>query len=152
MKLGMTGHIAKATLFAVVLLAVGLLGSRASAQAVPQWKFALAYEVHWGQATLPPGDYLLTFEHLTMRQPTTVVIREAKSFRVVATELVGNREDSTQGASALLITTQGKLQVVESLRIAELGETFVYERSPARQRKTEEARRLRTVPALAAEK
>lgn len=152
MKLRTTGHIAKATLFAAALLLAGLLGRQATAQEGFQWKVALAHEVRWGQATLPPGDYLLTFEHIVMRMPATLVIRDAKSLRVVAYEGIGIRDDSTKGKSALLVGTRGAERVVYSLRIAELGETFVYERSPARLSKTEEAQQLQTVPVLAAEK
>jgi len=148
MKSGIAGHIAEATLFAALLVA-GLLGSQANAQEGFRWKFALAYEVHWGQATLPSGDYLLSFEHITMRMPAALVIRDAKSLQVVAYELAGNRDDSTEGASALLITTRGKRQVVESLRIAELGETFVYER-PVQRDGSKQAHQARAVPLIAA--
>jgi hypothetical protein len=151
MKLGMTGQIAKATLFAAALLLAGLSGSQANAQAGIQWKFALANEVHWGQTTLPPGDYVLTFEHVTMRQPTTVVIRDAKNLRVVAIELVGIREDSNKGTSALVIGSRGKHQIVESLRIAELGETFVYER-PVQRDGSKEAHQTQAIPVIVAKR
>jgi hypothetical protein len=99
---------------------------------------------------LPPGEYQLTF--VDNNAGTMLLIRDAKSLRVVAYEPVNNPEDNTKSTSALLVGTRGTERVVESLRIAELGETFVYQRSSAHGRKAEEARQLQTVPVLAAEK
>jgi len=156
MKSGMIRHIAKATVFAATLLVAGLFESSANAQASFQGKLTLPYEVHWGMATLAPGDYLLSFEHITMSMPAKLVIRDAKSLRIVAYEDIGIRDDSTRGTSALLIGRRGSPRVVYSLRIAELGETFVYERpvyqrTPA-QGDAVEARQTQAIPILVAKK
>jgi len=152
MKLGKIRHIVKATVFGATLLAAGLLGSRANAQAGFQGKVELPYEVHWGQATLPSGDYLLSFEHVTMSMPAKLVIRDAKSLRIVAYEDIGIRDDSAKGTSALLVGRQGTQRVVYSLRIAELGETFVYERPSVQGRPTEEAAQTQAVAVLVTKK
>lgn len=150
MKLSVIGHIAKAALFAAALLAAGLLGKQAKAQARFQGRFTLPFETRWGQAVLPAGEYELRFA--PSDSPAVLVIRDVKSRRPVAYESIPGPDDAKTGPSALVIGTKGTQRVVYSLRIAELGETFVYERSPAHLSKNEEARQLQTVPVLAAER
>jgi len=145
MKTNIHRNTIQVTLLAAALLATGLLGRPASAQA----RFTLPHETSWGQAVLPPGDYQLTFDNHNVTP--TVVIRDAKSLRVVAYESTDVRDNSTKGTSALLIGVGGKQWVVLSLRSAELGETFVYERPPA-QGGTVEARQTRAIPVVVAQK
>jgi hypothetical protein len=133
------------TLLAAALLATGLLGRPASAQA----RFTLPHETRWGRAVLPPGDYQLTFDNNNV--DPTVVVRDGMSLRVVAYELTDVRNDSTKGPSALLIGTGGKQWVVLSLRSAEFGEIFVYEHPPA-QGGAVEARQTRAIPVVVAKK
>jgi len=138
----------RSTLSAGVLLAACLFARPASAQAWIQGKFTLPYEARWGHAILPPGDYQLTFA--PGDTPGMLVVRDAKSRRVVAFELINVREGSREGASALLVGTHGKQHVVYALTIAKLGESFVYERPPAHYR--EEARQTQAVPVVVAER
>lgn len=136
-------------LCAAVLLVACSYGSRANAQSNFQGKFTLPYEVQWGTATLPPGDYTITFTH--GRIPNLLDIRNAKSNRGVAYEPTNIRQDP-KGESALLVSVRGRMHVVCSLTIAELGETFVYPAGAARERPTEEARHTQIVPVLVAKK
>jgi hypothetical protein len=78
-----------------------------------------------------------------------LVIRNAKSLRFAAFESVNIREDSAKGESALLIGTRGGKRIVHSLRIAELGQVFVYDR--ALTRAVEEAQ-TQGVPVVVAQK
>src|SRR5215472_3619683 len=136
--------------FLAALLATCMFARGANAQfSAFEGKFTLPYETHWGKTVLPAGDYVLTFTHNT--QPM-LTIRDAKSRLIVAYELTDVRDDSTKGPSALLIGTQGTRRAVQSLRIAELGETFVYERPPAQGRSTEEAGQTQAVPVVVAKK
>jgi hypothetical protein len=148
MKSRFIRYITKATLCAAVLLATGWFAQPANAQVGFRGKFTLPYEARWGQAVLPPGDYQLTFDS----DRSMLVIRDANSLRLVAFEPVKIREDSTDGGSALLIWTRGTQRVVYSLRIAELGQAFVYERPPAHGRAAEEARQTQAVPVVVAKK
>lgn len=150
MKLMVTRHIIQASLFASVLLFTGLSTGPASAQGQFQGKFTLPYEVRWGRATLPAGDYQLAFVDNTLG--TLLAIRDAKTLRMVALEPVSDREDSHQGASVLLVGTHGKQRIVYSLTIAELGESFVYQRPPAHNGELEEARNSQVVPLTVAKK
>jgi hypothetical protein len=146
MKAGVFRH----TLFAVALLATGWLAQSANAQSGIQGRFTLPYETRWGQTVLPPGDYQLTFVDNSMS--TRLVIRDANSLQLVAFEPTDIRENSTGGPSALLIGTRGAQRVVYSLRIAELGEAFVYERPPTQGHVPEEADQTQTVPVLVAKR
>src|SRR5215468_11000312 len=125
MKRKITQYASKATLLAAVLLTAGLFGGTANAQSDFQGKFTLPYAARWGQAVLEPGDYLLTFDHHSTGG-TLLVIRDAMSRRPVAFEPTNIREDSGVGESALIIGTTGEQRVVRSLRIAELGQAYVY--------------------------
>ncbi len=149
MKTQIMRHITKATVFAAALLAVCFSASTANAQGF-KGKFTLPYEVRWGRAVLAPGDYRLTFTQDAAGD--MIAIQDAKSFRLVALEQTNNRQDSTEGASELLIRTEGKQRVVYSLRLVELGEAFVYEHPPAHGRAVEEAHQTKTVPVLVAKK
>jgi hypothetical protein len=147
MKLNITRNATRLTLFAAALLATSLFAGTANAQSF-KGKFTLTHETHWGQAVLPAGDYLLSFDnHIS----NLLVVRDAKSGRGVAYEPINNRQDSKAGGSALLIGTRGSQQVVHSFRVAELGETFIYDRPLAR-RAVEEANNTATVRVLEARK
>ena len=146
MKGKITQYATRATVLAAVLLTAGLFGSAANAQTNFRGKFTLPFAAHWGQAVLQPGDYLLTMNN----DDTMVVIRDAQSLRVVAFEPTNIREGSGGGASALIIDTSGEQHIVRSLRIAELGQAYVYSRASAREK--EEARHTRTVPVIVAAK
>jgi hypothetical protein len=147
MKTRKVQQMTKAVFCGAVLMAACLLGSPAKAQAGFQGKFTLPYEVQWGQATLPAGDYVINYAGPEMPM---FVIRDAHSLRAVALEPVQIREDCASGNSALLIGTRGTERVVHSLRIAELGQVIVYDRSLAHRRALEEARQTQAVPILQA--
>jgi hypothetical protein len=134
------------------LIAICFSTATAHAQSAYQAKLTLPYEVHWGTAVLHPGNYVLTFNGDNVRP--VVVVRDAKTFRTIAVEPVGLEESSTGGKSALLISTHGQSRVVDSFRIAELGQIFEYLSTPAHRRAVEEARArtAKTVPIVVAEK
>ena len=145
----------KKNLSTVQLLALGLLVSflwASVVNAAPSYRrrFSLPYEVRWGQAVLPPGEYLLRFEDVQTR--VFVVIQDAKSGKGIA-YLVPKTKSKAQGKSALLIADKSNQRVVHSLRLAELGEVFIYE--PALARRAEnvrEAQIVQTLPIVAAKR
>ena len=150
MKLNFTRNAAKLTLLAAALLATSLFARSAKAQSAINGKFTLQHETRWGQAVLPAGNYSVSFDH-NNKIHGLLVIRDAKSLRFVAYEPINNRQDSGKGGSALLIGTRGSQQIVHSFRVAELGQTFVYDRTLAR-RAVEEAHNTKTVPVMEAKK
>jgi hypothetical protein len=134
------------------LLALGLLVSflwAGVANAAPLYRgrFSLPYEVRWGQGVLPAGEYLVRFEDVQTR--VFVVIRDAKSGKDVA-YLAPVTNSNAQGKSALLIADEGNQQVVHSLRLAELGEVFIFEPALARGAEVvREAHKMQTLPIVA---
>ncbi|HEV3482557.1 MAG TPA: hypothetical protein VGR97_09540 [Candidatus Acidoferrales bacterium] len=149
MKLNVTRSAARLTLFAAALLATALFAGSANAQSLFKGKFTLQHETRWGQALLPAGHYILTFDN---KMSNMLVVRDANSLHVVAYEPANIRQDSTGGESALLITVRGPQQIVHSLRIAELGQVFIYDRALANGREVEEARQSQAVPVIVAKK
>jgi hypothetical protein len=132
-----------------MLLAVSLFAGSANAQSGFRGKFTLDHQTRWGQATLPAGHYLLTFDnHLS----NMLVVRDAKSHRAVAYEPSNNRQDSTEGESALLVSVRGSQRIVNSFRVAELGQTFIYDPALVSRRAVEEANNAETVPVMEARK
>jgi hypothetical protein len=145
----------KKNISTVQLLTLGLLVSflwAGVANAAPLYRgrFSLPYEVRWGQAVLPAGEYLIRFQDVQTR--VFVVIQDAKSGKDVA-YLAPVTDSEAQGKSALLIAEVGNQQVVHSLRLAELSEVFIYE--PALARRAEdvrEAQKAQTLPIVAAKR
>jgi hypothetical protein len=145
----------KKKLSTVQLLALGLLvcflwAGVANAAPLYRGRLSLPYEVHWGQAVLPAGEYLLRFVDVQTR--VFVVIRDAKSGKDVA-YLAAVTNGQAKGTSALLIADKGNQRVVHSLRLAELGEVFIYDPALARgAENVREAQLVQTVPIVAAKR
>ena len=149
MKLNITRNATRLTLFAAALLATSLFAGTANAQSPFKGKFTLTQETRWGKAVLPAGHYTVAFDNHFSQ---LLVIRDAKSRRTVAYEPINNRQDGGEGRSALLIGFRGSQQVVHSFRLAELGETFIYDPALASQSAVEEARQAQAVPVIVAKK
>jgi hypothetical protein len=139
----------------IQLLTLGLLvcflgAGAANAAPLYRGRFTLPYEVRWGQAVLPAGDYLLGFQDIGTR--VFVLIRDAKSGKDIAFLAPSGNSDA-KGASALVIVGEGNHRVVHSLRLAELGEVFTYEPAVARGAEdVREARKMQTLPIIAVKK
>ncbi|MGH9494495.1 MAG: hypothetical protein ACRD3B_05810 [Candidatus Sulfotelmatobacter sp.] len=150
MKLSLMHKATRATLFAAALLAISLFAGSVKAQSLFEGKFTLQYETRWGQTVLPAGQYLVTFDS---NISNLLVITDAKSHRTLAYEPTGKRDGRTEGKSALLVGTRGSQRVVHSFRVAELGQTFIYDRALTREEgPRQEARQSQTVPVVVAKK
>jgi hypothetical protein len=101
-----------------------VLAAVASAAPAYRGRFSLPYEVRWGQAVLPASEYLLRFVDVGTR--VFVMIQDAKSGQDIALVAASSTRDAT-GPSALLLADDGGQLVVHSLRLHELGITFIYE-------------------------
>jgi hypothetical protein len=145
----------KKSLSTLQLLTLGLLvcflwAGVANAAPLYQGRFSLPHQVRWGQAVLPAGDYLVKFKDVQAR--VFVVIQDAKSGMDVA-YLTPVTKSEARGTSALLIANDGDQRVVHSLRLAELGEVFIFEPAFARGvGDVREAHTMETLPLLAAKK
>jgi hypothetical protein len=148
MKSTIIRHVTTATLLGAALVVVCFSAVTANARSAVRGKFTLPYEVRWGRAVLPAGDYLFTYTEDSSHP--TVVVRDANTFRTVALERVDVQESGAKGESALLIGTRGEHRVVHSLRIAELGQVLVYDPALGRARVVEEVRQARAIPIVVA--
>jgi len=145
----------KKNLSTLQLLTLGLLVcflwvGVANAAPLYRGRFSLPHQVRWGQAVLPAGEYLLKFADVQTR--VFVVIQDAKSGKDVA-YLTPVTKSEARGTSALLIANDGDQQVVHSLRLAELGEVFIFEPALARGvGDVREAHTIQTLPLVATKK
>ena len=126
----------KMALLASLLLATCLFADTANAQAV-QGKFNLPHTVRWGQAVIPAGEYRYTLD--PGAEPAVVIIYDAKTGRRVAFVTSPIAESNAKGDSALLIGRRGNQREIYSFRLAELGETFVYDPELAHHHNVQEA-------------
>ena len=104
-------------------IAVGLSVGSASAQPLVKGTFTLPYEVHWGKAVLPPGQYSITIDDA--RRPSLVsntVTGERRAF-VMARAL----SDAMKGQpTGLLITKIENERRVRSFNWREGNQSFIY--------------------------
>jgi hypothetical protein len=112
--------------------------------------FTLPFDARWGSTTLPAGDYMLRFEDVGSR--AFLIVKETKSGRDVAFLTPATTNETTPaGQSALLVAKTGNQRVIYSLRLAELGEVFVYDSKAARE-EVREASHTQSIPIIAMKK
>ena len=142
-----THHAKTAMLLVVFAILISVAG--ASAQTgVYSGRFTLPYQVRWGQAMLPAGDYSIHFS--SIHSPATVHSMDGKISAFVFT---GRSGDSEKGPSSLTIVTRGNERQVASLNLPEARVSLVY--SPltkAEQENLAEVKQTETVPLVAAKK
>lgn len=116
--------------FLALALLAGIfsIGNLEAQQAAPATtgEFTLPFEVHWGKAILPPGDYSFTVANAGTA--TLITIRGKKQSAFVMT--ASTADCNSCGSSALLILRTGKERSVQALRLAKLGVVLYY--SPRR--------------------
>lgn len=154
MKVNLTKKATKVTLFACALLGSGLFAGSAHAQARYQGKFTLKNSVRWGMAVLPPGEYRISAPGIANGRTMLFVIQNATTGRQVALESSPIVEDGPRNddRSELLVGTRGRQLVVYSFQVAELGESFIYDRTLAKGHGQVEAREGEAVRVLVAKK
>jgi hypothetical protein len=113
------------SLVGTIAAAVGtlcLFGSLASAQSAIKGEFTLPFEVHWGRAVLPAGQY--SFDMASLRTPEVIQVRGEGVNVMLMAQATGDRPTPTD--SALVLVRQGDKSVVRSLRLAPLGISLYY--------------------------
>ncbi len=139
-------------LMVAALVATGLFAVAANAQHTSIGTFTLPNEVRWGDMVVAAGEYALRVDD-NNNGTTLIQLQEAKSRKRMAFVLFAIPERNAKGQSVLLISNRGGQRIVHSLRLRELGVTFVYNPALARGRETvQEARETQEVPVLAAKK
>jgi hypothetical protein len=143
-----TTHYAKATMLLVVFVTLISVAGASAQTGVFSGKFTLPYQVRWGGATLPAGDYSIRFT--SIYSPATVHSMDGKISAYVFT---ARRGDSEKGPSSLSIVTRGNERRVASMNLPEARISLVY--SPltkAEQETSAKAKQIETVPLVTAKK
>ena len=145
----------KALLFVAAVGASNLLAVGAHAQAgysSPNFgaRFMLPYEVHWGKAVLPAGEYSISVS--STGAPALVRSRDGKKPIFTPAPVVADKNEGGP-ASALLVAILGDQREVLSLNMPHLGNSLVFKRlSQAERERITRINRLPAVPVTAASK
>jgi hypothetical protein len=115
-------HLKLLTKVGVAALALGALATSGNAQYIYQGKFTLPFETHWGNATLPAGDY--TFVMSPERSEYRLYIRGAQVNAIIQAASTDDRGVSAH--AQLNLVDIGDVQTVQTFDAPELGRTFVY--------------------------
>ena len=131
-----------------VVVMTCLLAAAANAQPSFAGKFTLPYEVHWGQAVLPPGDYLIRMDSIT----ATAVI-SSKDGSMTAFTQFPMIADSNEPECRLTITNSGNERRVRTLDLPELKKVVIF--APLSKQEKEALAKggsVKTVPVVSAAK
>jgi hypothetical protein len=136
-------NLTMAKLFAAALLAALLSVGVAGAQSpIFKAKFTLPYQVQWGKAILPAGEYWFSLDPATPSRLTLHGHGQAAGFLMPRSITEGNA-----GKKSLLVIERGGNQsTVRALRLAELNVVFEY---AAPKTETREAKGNKSVQEIA---
>lgn len=132
-------------LLIVFAMLISVVGANAQST-VLSGTFTLPYQVRWGQAMLPAGQYSIRFT--SMRLQATIYSMDGKIALFVFT---ARSADSEQGPSSLTIVTRENERRVASMNLPSAHVSLVY--SPLTKAEREElvrAKQIQTVPLIAA--
>jgi len=122
--------------------------SAASAQPLVKGTFTLPYEVHWGKAILPPGQYSITIDD--PRRPALVSNTLTGERRAVV--MARATGDAMKGEpTALVITKVENDRYVRSFNWREGNQRFIY-RAVSERERTQLAAEPITIPIQTAQK
>jgi hypothetical protein len=134
------------TKFGVAALALGALATSGKAQNAYQGKFMLPFETHWGDVTLPAGDY--TFALPSNSAPYRFYIL-GQGFSAIIQATTAD-EKVVSGHAQLNLVDIADVQNVETFEAPELGRTFSYLKPKQKHMGSKEARQKmapQTLPA-----
>ncbi len=127
-------------------LALGALAASGNAQNAYQGKFTLAVETHWGDVTLPAGDY--TFTLPSNSAPYRLYIQGQGVGAIITAATADQRVVSER--PQLNLVDIADVQTVQTFEAPELGLTFIYTTPTQEHMGRKEARQKmvsRTAPA-----
>lgn len=150
MKFSNSQAATKVTFFAAVVLIAGLFAGATQAQSLCRGKFTLDHQVRWGRTLIPAGHFNLVVDSA----PGTSSLQITRVFDtktgITVAMVACSITESSDGPSILILSRRDGQQVVHTLRVQELNESFIFDPSLAHRRATEEARDTKTVPILEA--
>ena len=149
MKINHVTNPASLRLLLGVVIATFVFTAAANAQPSFAGKFTLPYEVRWGQAVLPAGDYVIRMD--ATASPAKITPANGSSAGVYTEyPLV---EDSHMNGVYLTITNHENQRRVRSLNLPQFGKAIVF--APLTKSEREElakAGQINTVPVVTAKK
>ena len=140
-------HYVQTTILLVLATLISVAGASAQTGGF-SGKFTLPFQVRWGGAMLPAGEYSIHFSSVHL--PATIHSMDGKVSAYVFTARSG---DSEKGPGSLTIVTRGNERRVASLNLPGARVSLVY--SPltkAEQETLAKTNQLQTVPLITAKK
>jgi len=138
-------HLKLLTKLGAATLALGALAISGNAQNAYQGKFTLPFEIHWGSATLPAGDYTFTlpsniapYRLYIQGLGVSAIIQAATADQEVASE-----------RPHLNLVDVADVQTVQTFEAPELAATFIYSTPKQKHMGPKEARQKTTMPQTA---
>jgi hypothetical protein len=132
-------------MFVTVVVAASLLAGAVNAQPRFQGKFTLPYEVRWGNALLPAGEYSI---RMVPSEPAVILSTNGKAHFIRVAPIT---EESRKGSTCLFIMVRGDERRVRSLNLPQLGQSLAWERlSKTEREKLASADREQAVPVIVA--
>ena len=122
----------------VAALALAALAAGVNARDLYEGKFTLAVETHWGDVTLPAGDFTLSLPSPGF--PYTLYIHGKTVDAIIMANTVDEAVVSRSPRSDL-----GNVTAVQKFEVPGLGMTFVY-RTPRQERLGSKEARQKAVP------
>jgi hypothetical protein len=132
-----------------VLIATCVFTTAATAQPSFAGRFTLPYEVRWGQAVLPAGDYVIRMD--STASPAKISRADGSNAGIfTGPPLV---EDSRASGMYLTVTNQANRRTVRSLNLPQLGKVIVFAPLTKSEREAyAKAGQINTVPVVTAKK
>jgi len=138
----------KVTVLAALVLMAGLFAGTTQAQTTYRGKFTVDHSIRWGKAQIPAGEYRFALEAIgsTSLMARVVNAKTGENVALIPCSFVAD----SQGNSVLILGRRGEQYVVHTLRLRELGESFVFDPELASRQTREEAKQADTVPVILA--
>jgi hypothetical protein len=137
-------HLKLFTKLGAATLALGAFATSGNAQNAYQGKFTLPFEIHWGSATLPAGDY--TFALPSNSAPYRLYIQGHGVSAIIQATTADQGVVSERPQLNLLDIAD--VQTVRTFEAPELGVTFIFG-TPTQKHMAHEEARQKTMPQTA---
>jgi hypothetical protein len=139
-------HLKLMTRLAVAVVGLGALATCGNAQTPYAGKFTLPFETHWGDATLPAGDYTFTLQ--SNSAPYVLYIRGQRASAIV--HATAADQNLVSEHAQLNLVDIGDLHTVQTFEAPGLRETFTYWTPAQKHMGRKEARQKMMTPSAPA--
>jgi hypothetical protein len=134
-------------MLAILTLAMCAFTAAANAQSVTG-RFTLPYEVHWGTATLPAGEYTIRMDSLN----TATLVQSVSNSQSFFTRMPTMDNNSKLPTSLVITSSRGERRV-RSLNLPQYRRSLIYEPlTKAEREQLAKAGQIQSVPVFTARK